>query len=54
MTPLENLLGKLKLQVIIYQDLSYGEILAGQPGVRLVKKYVLYACNHKISKGTSY
>ena len=34
----------------INQDLSYGEILAGQPGAWLVKKYIFYACNHKISK----
>ena len=45
------------LQIAItvwYQDLSYGEILAGQPGAWLVKKNVLYACNHKNLKRTSY
>ena len=36
---------------MLYQDLSYDETLAGQPGAWLVKKYVIYACNHKISKG---
>ena len=32
------------------QDLSYDESLSGQPGAWLVKKYSLYACNHKTSK----
>ena len=40
--------------VHLYQDSSYGEILAGQPGAWLVKKYVLYGCNQKFSKRTSY
>ena len=34
----------------LYQNLSYGEFFAGQPGAWLVKQYVLYACNHKITK----
>ena len=32
------------------QDLSYGEIFAGQPAAWLLKIKSCYACNHKISK----
>ena len=28
-------------------NFSYGEIFSGQSGAWLVKKYILYACNHK-------
>ena len=37
--------------VTIYQDLSYGEILAGGPGAWLVKK-IYFICIKKIIKGT--
>ena len=43
----------LLLLFFLHQDLSYGEILAGQPEAWLLKKKKkkFYACNHKISKG---
>ena len=39
---------------LLYQELSYDESLSSQPEAWLVKKYLFYACNHKISKRTSY
>ena len=34
----------------INHDLSYGDILSGQHGARLVKKYFVYLCNNKMAK----
>ena len=36
------------LNILFYQDLSYGEILAGQPGAWQVKKQMFYM--HAITK----
>ena len=56
----QNLKGKksgLKLNkypTYLYQDLSYGEILAGGPGSWLVKKSIFYMHQIKKFKNGSY
>ena len=44
--------GTLCTLAILYQDLSYGEILAIRPGAWLVKIFFLNACNQKSLNGT--